>query len=1084
MALFGKKKNTENNKKFDKLELISGIIDKLGLISDINVNNHTMENNTTNKQLEEICSKVNYCIKQIEAEENSSNIVSLLNDINFVLHNTLNNIPFRDESLQYALIAKDQLEFYIVNKIQNDKDIEDKIDIIVEHMTNLKTGLNNSITLCKDSIDKSDIDTKVKIENKIKRYELHINIIDKYIETSKRNSSSKIEANMIDKKVINKTEESKKNKDCSIVVNDIVDIKDKDLEKYKQKLKIEIDNELKLYKEKAQEEINKQKEQAEQDILKYKRDLRKKFDNEIIQYGSEEQKRIKGVLNDNNDISVEELIEGKGNTLTEEKQKEEIKQLKEELDILLYSNEEYKVKEQTYLKKIENLNSEIEDIKSNNEENINQKLLEKTEEINTLTEKIENITKEKELVYTEKTNSENKVINLTDKLEKLEENISVFEEEICKNNSEIKELTIIIENKEKEISELKQENTVNLSTINSLQENEKKYIDTIENLENRIQNENESGKTKYLLELEDIKLKMSKENNELQEIIDKRNEELEELNLLIEEANKKNEELLNGENNYKDNIKSLENELFELNEELEQTKNELKSKLMILESKDSVIEELETTLVNSDKTEVINNLEKEIAILKEKESEIESITQSRINELNNTISDITKEKSDLINKIDSMKGQTIILPNVLMINPYLNNIRHLDEPKKRNSLFALKKNNGEIEKEELKEFALQEYDYEPEFIEKDKESLILVSKCNKLEDISLFTDKKGYYVGFSKDFDGKKYNNSNCTLVKINKFDETDVEFFINPIDEKVLENISKEKLVSKLSTYYQFIIWYYNKNIANSNLNINDLIEFKKYYNELIKTVYPIVENDYKVCTDLLINANKKILLLKLFGIYYENENELIGEYINNEINNNNNSKINTDINNIMRIDIVLPEVIEFINNSLSNKKTKSNIDINSSKNIVIEDEDLTNNNTQYQSITNNYNYSQEPKITKPLTIAEKIDNVNVINFNNIKYVVKKQNSTGLVDVSGYSIENIDVAINQYVYMEAYYKELGIKYNDELIFLFGKNNNTKSAPILDDRAKHINKWDRGVMGEIISYYENKLGKIIEDYER
>lgn len=1082
MAIFGKKKNTENDKKIDKLELIGEIVGKLGMISDINVTSHTIENNVTNKQLEEVCSKLNYCIKQIQNEENTNIISAWVYDIYLVLSNVMNKISFNDESLQYALIAKDLLEFCVENNVKNDEDVKNNIDVIIEYMNNKKISLSNSINLCKDSIEKTDVDTQEKIENKIKRYELHINIIDIYVESTKTNSS-KIEINMVDDeeiKILKEKENIKNESTESKIININVD-NDKELEEYKKSLKKQIDNELKEYKEKALEEIDKQKEQAEQDILKYKRDLRKKFDNEILQYGSDEQKRIKGVLSENNDVSVEELIENKGNTLTEEKQKEEIANLKEELELLLQINEEYKNKEEVYTNKIEKLNTEIEDLKNNNEENINQNLIKKTEEINNLLSEIESLNKEKELNQTERNNLEDEIIELRDKIEKLEENISFYEEEINKNNDEFNELTSKLENKDKEIVELKQENSSNLLIIENLQVNEKKYLDTIENLEIKIQNENENGKTKYLLELEDVKLKMSKENNTLQEKINNCNEEIEKYISSIEELSIKNEECLIKENEYKQSIENLENELIGVNEELEEKTNDLNSKVMIIESKDSVIEELEKKLANSDKTEIIEKLENEIAELKNQKTEKEKSLENMINELNDTIISINNQNSELQNKIDRFKGQTIVLPNVLMINPYTNLVRQVDESRKKNVLFSPKKNIEEIEK---KEFILSEYDYKAEFVENDKESLTLVSECNNIKDICIFSNKKYYYIGFAKSYDGKKYDNNNYSLVKLNRFDEIDIEIFTKPINEEMLNTISKENLVAKLSAYYQFVIWYYNKNIANSNLNINDLIEFKKYYNEIIKSIYPTLESDYKLCIDILTNANKKVLLLKLFGMYYENENEIIGDYINNELNNSNDSKLNSDINNIMRMDVVLPELLETINNSYFEEKSENNKqNIDTTIYEPQKNEELfRKENTSYQPIFNSY--LQENKLDKPLTMNEKIDNVNTINFSNIKYIVKKQNINGLVDVSGYSFENVDVAINQYVFMEAFYKEIGIKYNDELIFIFGKNNNTKSAMVLDERAKHINKWDKGVIGEIISYYENKLGKMIAEYER
>lgn len=1056
MAIFGRKKNADNGKKINIIEFLNSVIEKLSIISEINVDKtHSLEMNVTTKQLNEVSSKLSYCIENIETEDNTTNIVSLLNDINIVLHNKINNIPFSDESLQYALIAKDQLECYIKNEIKNDIEIENKLEVIIEYMIGLKNSLQNSIELCRDSIEKSDYDMAFKIENKIKRYNLHINIIEKYIDTSKKAILSKSEINMISDKddissdvLINDNIEAKK--EILIPTEEKSNISKKELERYYNKSKDDIDNELKLYKEKNEKEIERLKEQAEQDILKYKRELRKKFDSEILQYGNDEQRRIKGALNENADLSLQDIIESKGNTLTEEKQREEIETLKSEVNALLDSNEEYKNKEIEYENKIADLISEINDIKNSNQEEISKKIIEKTNKIDELNNKIEelNLTIEQG-----KADYETEKNRLLDELEGLKDNIQFYEDEAIQFDSKIEVLTNENENYLQEIDKLKNENDKNISTIKEFESNEQNYLDTIKGLETKIQQENENGKTKYLLELEDIKLKMSKDNKVLQEKIDLLDSEKKLLNEQMAALKKENEGYSDEELEYKKHIEELKGIISESESKIEHISNELNSKIMIIESKDSLIENLESTLAENDKSETVESLSEELDNTK-------ALFENYKKEADDKIGNIMQENDKLKYQINLNK-QTITIPNVLMINPYSENaIRQVDESdlKKKNSFLGIRKS---------KEKKALDLNYGQELIDKTKNSIKIISNCYCVNKLCLFNDGKSYFIGLANQYDGKKYNNSNGNLVKMSIFDETDIKIFTKPIDTEITDRLNSELLIRKLSSYYQFIIWFYNKNLSNTDLSVNDLIDFKKYYNEIINRIYPVIKTQYDNCTNILKEANALILLTKLFGTSYENENEMISNYINCKLHNDVNNELNANIDNILHQDIVSPELQENIQN-IKNGNYKNDTDAVKPYNTEIQDVKI--------GITH--------KVDKPMSLAEKVDNVNVINFNNVKYIVKKQNSNGLIDISGYSIENIDVAINQYVYMEAYYKEIGIKYNDELVFLYGKNNNTKSVSILDERAKHINKWDKGAIGEIISFYEDKLGKLIDEYER
>jgi len=100
-----------------------------------------------------------------------------------------------------------------------------------------------------------------------------------------------------------------------------------------------------------------------------------------------------------------------------------------------------------------------------------------------------------------------------------------------------------------------------------------------------------------------------------------------------------------------------------------------------------------------------------------------------------------------------------------------------------------------------------------------------------------------------------------------------------------------------------------------------------------------------------------------------------------------------------------------------------------------------------------------------------------------NARLLLKKESVSGTYSVDSVSPGNISYLVKEFYITMSYVKELGIAYNGENIFLIRYNNELKRpAAAMTKYEKHIKHYDRGTMGEVVSFYEQHYMQLLYAY--
>ena len=401
---------------------------------------------------------------------------------------------------------------------------------------------------------------------------------------------------------------------------------------------------------------------------------------------------------------------------------------------------------------------------------------------------------------------------------------------LSKENSELKFCLDKLNKKfEKEMKDLKTQNTSKIKEINSSKEIMKKNVILIELLGKKI--------SKYEQIFKDIENKKKEKN-----ILDKN------INEKLREIEKENEKLLlqiekrdNIIKNFKEEIDSKK----EIFEEINKMKLEMESNLNTM---DNLYKEIQK------KDETINNLKKLMELMNnEHKQEINKINKENINNVNTNFNEIKNE--DLIKELEKSKEKQIILEEELEeIKKNYNTAKEYNNKMQELTKEASKMIKNSIDsREQMK----QKYDEAiKELIEKYEKQIqfmkvIIVEQNEKYE-------KK---INEMKKEENKDINNDN----QENKKEEN--------IKSKIEDEKEKDKYLEKLKNDNKVLLEQ-NSELKHMNemllSKMKDLPELNKRFNELFETVKLLKEEN-----DILKKSMKNSKIMKMLELEQEKEED-----------------------------------------------------------------------------------------------------------------------------------------------------------------------------------------------------------------
>ena len=367
--------------------------------------------------------------------------------------------------------------------------------------------------------------------------------------------------------------------------------------------------------------------------------------------------------------------------------------------------------------------------------------------------------------------------------------------------------------------------------------------------------------------------------------------------------------------------------------------------------------------------------------------------------------------------------------------------------------------------------------------------------------IVIFKNKQKYYLGYEVDVKKKVYQNNDNDLIELNDCNETLYELMAGKDIE--IEHIDNQLL----SDYYKFINSLFANNLNNSKckLSLNGLVDFKSSFNKLIaeKQIKNKIKKDiqckaYRCCNDIAE-------MLFIYGHEEMNENELIHTLVSDVIDNNAIETVEK-LKSLKELDIIddsckkdieaLVEKVLHINEVEPIQESYEKATANKEKEPKVSENNVV--ETDAKKLQQTTSYTVEPTPIKDVEVPVRDIRIKNVEFSrydtseyyvpdvsNIKYAIKKGTSHGAIEISRFSIDNQQYAVEQYVYLETYMKEIGIMYKDEPIFLVKYNNETGVSELkMSQSEKHRRHYDKGQIGELISLYEIKLLSMVNNFEK
>lgn len=494
-------------------------------------------------------------------------------------------------------------------------------------------------------------------------------------------------------------------------------------------------------------------------------------------------------------------------------------------------------------------------------------------------------------------------------------------------------------------------------------------------------------------------------------------------------------ELLGEENTYDINQKKyVETEEFEETEKnIEDDKESETVEEETVEEETITYEKEESFLEEKTNIDIVNKKTKTEKPKKEKLQK-EAKVKDKTNKVSNK-KKVEKDKDNLkfIGKIKCLYGHSE--PLRIQIKKYgLLAIKQLFKLLKIGVLYLFNKIKRYVNKK--RKIEVNEAPLNANLCKERSISVVLNTSCTYIKDYSLFRNKKGnIYIGKTSNL-GKIYKNKDRSAYQIILSDEIYDLLKTRKTEQEIIEKIKQNKEYKiQLLNYYQFVNWFYEQNISNSNstLSVNGLISFREYYSCLMESVYSYNEEESTKYYNALLLSSIIIETLSLYKPGYSNIKLLSTHYAQ--------KLLNGEVENLIE---ELKNLIEYdvINKTFYIKELIDKVYVYEIKKEKVVDEVITNNDTKAQ---------KENKINKKeIKSDEKKKNKKL----NIKYLLKIVESNGVQKISTYSESYLEDLIIKYNKKRCYKKEIGLKINGTEIYVLGSISNRKNRLYINEETR------------------------------
>ena len=347
--------------------------------------------------------------------------------------------------------------------------------------------------------------------------------------------------------------------------------------------------------------------------------------------------------------------------------------------------------------------------------------------------------------------------------------------------------------------------------------------------------------------------------------------------------------------------------------------------------------------------------------------------------------------------------------------------------------------------------------------------------CKDIGAYCILKRKDNVYFGLRKNVSGGSYQNQDKSLMELTEITEEFIQFMSVDLltGEYDLKEFSLQEKKS-MQMYFNFITACFQK-FMGTTTNVQEYMAFKEYYNKLVITCFSLEEKKHTDYYRALPLAESYMAYMESYNmVFAESKKQLVGRVI------------AADTSGI------LEDLRQIMDNHIVDKAAKRKLEELMQKIKYFAEQDLfkdeVSHTEQVQSFTSMQSRfsgeidptpeSLDPNIRFKATDYNDGVLVSVEDMQRIQIKIQFLNQNHVVvDEALFAVNNIRQAVYDYLCRGAFIKKIGLYVSEKDIFLYSSKNSSLSVAVLTPEMRKIKNLDKGVQGQLVTFYEEQIKK-------
>ena len=347
--------------------------------------------------------------------------------------------------------------------------------------------------------------------------------------------------------------------------------------------------------------------------------------------------------------------------------------------------------------------------------------------------------------------------------------------------------------------------------------------------------------------------------------------------------------------------------------------------------------------------------------------------------------------------------------------------------------------------------------------------------CKDIGAYCILKRKDNVYFGLRKNVSGGSYQNQDKSLMELTEITEEFIQFMSVDLltGEYDLKEFSLQEKKS-MQMYFNFITACFQK-FMGTTTNVQEYMAFKEYYNKLVITCFSLEEKKHTDYYRALPLAESYMAYMESYNmVFAESKKQLVGRVI------------ATDTSGM------LEDLRQIMDNHIVDKAAKRKLEELMQKIKYFAEQDLfkdeVSHTEQVQSFTSMQSRfsgeidptpeSLDPNIRFKATDYNDGVLVSVEDMQRIQIKIQFLNQNHVVvDEALFAVNNIRQAVYDYLCRGAFIKKIGLYVSEKDIFLYSSKNASLSVAVLTPEMRKIKNLDKGVQGQLVTFYEEQIKK-------